>query len=34
MLLCILLIYSYIGSTDFQLILLYEISLDSQKIYG
>jgi NADH:ubiquinone oxidoreductase subunit 4 (subunit M) len=32
MLLCILLIYSYIGSTDFQLISLYEISLDSQKI--
>jgi proton-translocating NADH-quinone oxidoreductase chain M len=32
MLLSILLIYSYIGSTDFQLISLYEISLDSQKI--
>ena len=32
MLLCILLIYNYIGSTDFQLISLYEISLDSQKI--
>jgi proton-translocating NADH-quinone oxidoreductase chain M len=32
MLLCILLIYSYIGSTDFQLISLYEISLESQKI--
>jgi proton-translocating NADH-quinone oxidoreductase chain M len=32
MLLCILVIYSYIGSTDFQLISLYEISLDSQKI--
>nr|YP_010415106.1 NADH dehydrogenase subunit 4 [Tricholoma lobayense]URW98577.1 NADH dehydrogenase subunit 4 [Tricholoma lobayense] len=32
MLLCILLIYSYIGSTDFQLISLYEISLEYQKI--
>ena len=32
MLLCILLIYSYIGSTDFQLISLYEITLESQKI--
>ena len=32
MLLCILSIYSYIGSTDFQLISLYEISLESQKI--
>jgi NADH:ubiquinone oxidoreductase subunit 4 (subunit M) len=32
MLLCILSIYSYIGSTDFQLISLYEISLDNQKI--
>src|SRR6267154_912990 len=32
MLLCILIIYSYIGSTDFQLISLYSISLDSQKI--
>ena len=32
MLLAILQIYSYIGSTDFQLISLYEISLDSQKI--
>nr|YP_009504978.1 NADH dehydrogenase subunit 4 [Lyophyllum decastes]AWW14097.1 NADH dehydrogenase subunit 4 [Lyophyllum decastes] len=32
MLLCILSIYSYIGSTDFQLISLCEISLDSQKI--
>jgi NADH-ubiquinone oxidoreductase chain 4 len=32
MLLAILTIYSYIGSTDFQLISLYEISLDSQKI--
>ena len=31
MLLCILLIYNYIGSTDFQLISLYEISLNSQK---
>jgi NADH-ubiquinone oxidoreductase chain 4 len=31
MLLSILYIYSYIGSTDFQLISLYEISLDSQK---
>ena len=32
MLLCILILLSYIGSTDFQLISLYEISLDSQKI--
>src|SRR5580693_384429 len=32
MLLVILLIYSNIGSTDFQLISLYEISLDSQKL--
>jgi NADH-ubiquinone oxidoreductase chain 4 len=32
MLLSILLIYSNLGSTDFQLISLYEISLDSQKI--
>ena len=32
MLLCILVIYSYIGSTDFQLISLYEISLDYQKV--
>lgn len=32
MLLCILSIYSYIGSTDFQLISLYDISLQSQKI--
>ena len=32
MLLCILSIYSYIGSTDFQLISLYEINLDTQKI--
>nr|YP_009704493.1 NADH dehydrogenase subunit 4 [Volvariella volvacea]AYD91382.1 NADH dehydrogenase subunit 4 [Volvariella volvacea]AYD91413.1 NADH dehydrogenase subunit 4 [Volvariella volvacea]AYD91426.1 NADH dehydrogenase subunit 4 [Volvariella volvacea] len=32
MLLCILSISSYIGSTDFQLISLYEISLQSQKI--
>uniref|UniRef100_UPI00315D6F7C NADH dehydrogenase subunit 4 n=1 Tax=Leucopaxillus giganteus TaxID=1167592 RepID=UPI00315D6F7C len=32
MLLCILIIFSYIGSTDFQLISLYEISLDSQKL--
>jgi NADH:ubiquinone oxidoreductase subunit 4 (subunit M) len=31
MLLSILVLYSYIGSTDFQLISLYEISLDSQK---
>lgn len=31
MLLSILIIYSYIGSTDFQLISLYEISLESQK---
>ena len=32
MLLCILILLSYIGSTDFQLISLYEISLDSQKL--
>jgi proton-translocating NADH-quinone oxidoreductase chain M len=32
MLLSILVIYSYIGNTDFQLISLYEISLDSQKL--
>nr|YP_009710622.1 NADH dehydrogenase subunit 4 [Amanita brunnescens]QFZ98571.1 NADH dehydrogenase subunit 4 [Amanita brunnescens] len=32
MLLVILLIYSNIGSTDFQVISLYEISLDSQKL--
>nr|YP_009710660.1 NADH dehydrogenase subunit 4 [Amanita inopinata]QFZ98609.1 NADH dehydrogenase subunit 4 [Amanita inopinata] len=32
MLLSILVIFSYIGSTDFQLISLYEISLDSQKL--
>ncbi len=32
MLLCILTIYSYIGSTDFNIISLYEISLDTQKI--
>jgi len=32
MLLAILQIYSYVGSTDFQIISLYEISLDSQKI--
>jgi NADH-ubiquinone oxidoreductase chain 4 len=32
MLLSILTIYSYIGSTDFQIISLYEISLDYQKI--
>jgi len=32
MLLCILSIYSYIGSTDFQLISLYDISLETQKI--
>jgi len=32
MLLSILYIYSYIGSTDFQLISLTEISLDSQKL--
>jgi proton-translocating NADH-quinone oxidoreductase chain M len=32
MLLCILMIYNYIGSTDFQIISLYSISLDSQKI--
>ena len=31
MLLSILYIYSYIGSTDFQIISLYEISLESQK---
>jgi len=32
MLLSILIIYSYIGNTDFQLISLYDISLDSQKL--
>jgi proton-translocating NADH-quinone oxidoreductase chain M len=32
MLLSILMIYSYIGSTDFQLISLYDISLSSQKL--
>nr|ABQ22957.1 NADH dehydrogenase subunit 4 [Cyclocybe aegerita]ABQ22958.1 NADH dehydrogenase subunit 4 [Cyclocybe aegerita] len=32
MLLSILVIYSYIGSTDFQLISLYDISLESQKL--
>lgn len=32
MLLAILKIYSYVGSTDFQLISLYEINLNSQKI--
>lgn len=32
MLLAVLQIYSYIGSTDFQFISLYEISLESQKI--
>jgi len=32
MLLCILYIYSNIGSTDFQLISLYEISFETQKI--
>lgn len=32
MLLCILIIYSYIGSTDFQLISLYDISFESQKL--
>jgi len=32
MLLCILSIYSYIGSTDFQLISLYDINLETQKI--
>jgi NADH:ubiquinone oxidoreductase subunit 4 (subunit M) len=32
MLLSILVIYSYIGNTDFQLISLYEISLGSQKL--
>jgi NADH-ubiquinone oxidoreductase chain 4 len=32
MLLSILVIYSYIGNTDFQLISLYDISLDSQKL--
>ena len=32
MLLCILTIYSYIGSTDFNIISLYDISLDTQKI--
>lgn len=32
MLLCILTIFSYLGSTDFQLLSLIEISLDSQKM--
>src|SRR5260221_393211 len=32
MLLAILQIYSYVGSTDFQIISLSEINLDSQKI--
>jgi NADH-ubiquinone oxidoreductase chain 4 len=32
MLLCILYIYSNVGSTDFQLISLYDISLDTQKL--
>ena len=32
MLLSILVIYSYIGNTDFQLITLYDISLESQKL--
>ena len=32
MLLSILMIYNYIGSTDFQLISLFEISLESQKL--
>lgn len=32
MLLAILQIYSYVGSTDFQLISLYEINLESQKL--
>jgi proton-translocating NADH-quinone oxidoreductase chain M len=32
MLLSILVLYSYVGNTDFQLISLYEISLDSQKL--
>jgi proton-translocating NADH-quinone oxidoreductase chain M len=32
MLLSILMIYNYIGSTDFQLISLYDISLESQKL--
>jgi NADH:ubiquinone oxidoreductase subunit 4 (subunit M) len=32
MLLSILVIYSYIGNTDFQLISLYDISLGSQKL--
>jgi NADH-ubiquinone oxidoreductase chain 4 len=32
MLLSILVLYSYIGSTDFQLISLYDISLESQKL--
>lgn len=32
MLLCILTLYSYIGSTDFNVISLYDISLDYQKI--
>ncbi len=32
MLLCILVIYSFVGSTNYQLISLYEISLSSQKL--
>jgi NADH-ubiquinone oxidoreductase chain 4 len=32
MLLSILMIYSYLGSTDFQLISLYEININNQKI--
>ena len=32
MLLCILIIYNYVGSTDFQLISLYDISFNSQKL--
>lgn len=32
MLLCILTIYSYLGSTDFQLLSLSDISLESQKL--
>ena len=32
MLLFILMVYNYIGSTDFQVISLYSISLESQKI--
>ena len=33
MLLAILQIYSYVGSTDFQLISLNEISLENKKFY-